>query len=549
MKPMVRLMLAAVAALAPVVVAGVIPAQAAQPATCSPSWPQFSHDDRHSGAASACQGGENITASNASGLAPRWFVPTQGAVTAEPAVVGGTVYVGDSSGTFRAITAASGSMKWSFTSTDQHKTAFGEFPSSPEVVSLPGSSHALVFVGGGGTLYALDSVTGKKVWGTDVDPAQPTSAIEIESSPVVNLATSPPEVIVGSDDNGSPGIQVTGVQAFNAYTGALLWKYEPERDAVVHNLGDDGQGHACGDVWSSPALDSKAGLVVFGTGNCADQSAAIAGHDFATNSGIFALNATTGQRVWSFFEPPNQYDTGQPSESATGDDDFGSSAAIVHNVVLAGGKRTSLVIEASKSGYVYALDEQHGMQIWMDEPSQAGQLSPQLVGAIGGTIGALSIGQAAGKPAAFMTSAIPLPFAGPGLDLGATPPSATPDPSLATNPSRAVSLHAIDLATGAVIWQDALSAPSYAPTTYSGGVVFAPSTTAFGLTAYDANTGAPAWSVPLAAAASGGTSIVGPDVFLGTGTSFSSAGPLQVPPQAFGVWSFGLSRAAPPPTG
>jgi polyvinyl alcohol dehydrogenase (cytochrome) len=493
-----------------------------------------------------CPGADNITAGNASGLAPRWFLPTQGAVTAEPAVVGGTVYVGDSSGSFRAITAANGLVKWSFTSTDQHKAAFGEFPSSPEVASLPGSPHPLAFVGGGGTLYALDSVTGKKVWGTDVDPAQPTSAIEIESSPVVNLSTSPPEVIVGSDDNGSPGIQVTGIQAFNAYTGALLWKYEPERDTVVHSLGDDHQGNACGDVWSSPALDTQAGLVVFGTGNCADQTGAIAAHDFATNSGIFAVNAKTGQRVWSFFEPPNQYDTGQPSDSATGDDDFGSSAAIVHNVALPGGKHAPLVIEASKSGYAYAVDERSGRLVWKDEPSQAGQLSPQLVGAVGGTIGGLSVGQAAGRPAAFMTSAIPLPFAGPGVDLGATPPGATPDTSLANDPRRAVSLHAVDLATGAVIWQDALSAPSYAPTSYSGGVVFAPSTTAFDVAAYDANTGKPLWGAPIAAAASGGTSIVGPDAFLGTGTSFGSAGPLPVPPQAFGVWSFGIAGPAAP---
>ena len=516
------------------------PAVASAPSAspCPASWPEMGHDPLHSAAASGCPGSALGTA-NVATLAPRWFVPTQGAVTAEPAVVNGTVFVGDSGGAFRAIDAATGAVKWSFVSPDRHSTGFGEFASSPAVVRLPGQADSWVFVGGGGTLYALDAATGKVQWSRDVDPAQPTSGIEIESSPVVDLAGPIPEVIVGSDDNGSSGIQVTGVQAFAAATGALRWKYEPERDAVVHQLGDDKQGDACGDVWSSPALDAASGLVVFGTGNCGDQAAALSHHDFATNSGIFALDAATGSRRWSFFEPPNQYDTGQAADSGTGDDDFGSSALIARSVVVSG-HRHDLVVEASKSGFVYALDEHTGAKMWQDELSQAGQLSPQLVGSVGGTIGSIALGQANGVPTLFMTSAVPLPLAGDGIDLGTTPPTVTPDPSLASNPTRAVSLHAVDLATGSVRWQDPISAPSYAPTTYTNGVVLAPSTTAFSVVAYDADSGQPLWAAPSAAADSGGASITGSDIFFGTGTSFGSAGAESVPPQAVGVWSFGL---------
>ncbi|MHB1444149.1 MAG: outer membrane protein assembly factor BamB family protein [Acidimicrobiales bacterium] len=521
------------------------PARASVPAgrSCPASWPEMGHDPLHSADASVCpSAGPIIDQADAATLAPRWFLSTRSAVTAEPAVVDGTVYVGDAAGTFRAVDASTGAVKWSFTSTDRHQTGFGEFVSSPEVIRLPGQKDSWVFVGGGGTLYALDAATGKVVWSRDVDPGQPTSAIEIESSPVVDLATNPPEVIVGSDDNGSPNIQVTGIQAFDAYTGALRWKYEPERNAVVHELGDDHQGDACGDVWSSPALDAPAGMVVFGTGNCGDQTAAIAHHDFAVNSGIFALNAQTGARKWSFFEPPNQYDTGQAADSGTGDDDFGSSALIVHGVAMGKGIRRNLVVEASKSGYVYALDEATGAKVWQDESSQAGQLSPQLVGSVGGTIGSVALGQSRGRPALFMTSAIPLPLAGDGIDTGSTPPAVTPDLSLASDPTRAFSLHAVDLATGAVLWQDPLAAPSYAPVTYSDGVLLAPSTTGFAVGAYNADTGSLLWAAPSGAADSGGAAIVGPDFFLGTGTSFGSAGPTEVPPQAFGLWSYGLAH-------
>jgi polyvinyl alcohol dehydrogenase (cytochrome) len=517
------------------------PALASAPSSsCPASWPQFGHDQLHSAAATSCAGAA-LDSSDVSTLAPRWFVPTQGAVTAEPAVTGGTVYVGDTAGTFRAIDASSGAVRWSFVSTDRHSTGFGEFASSADVVRLPGQRDPWVFVGGGGTLFALDSVTGKVEWSRDVDPAQPTSGIEIESSPVVDLSTSPPEVIVGSDDNGSPHIQVTGIQAFTATTGAQRWKYEPERDTVVHQLGDDKQGDACGDVWSSPAVDPATGLVVFGTGNCSDQVAAVAHHDFATNSGIFAIDAATGVRRWSFFEPPNQYDNGQPADSGTGDDDFGSSALIAHSVALSAHHREDLVVEASKSGYVYAVDEHTGKKVWQDEVSQAGQLSPQLVGSVGGTIGSMALGQAGSVPALFMTSAIPLPLAGDGVDTGPTPPSVTPDPSLASDPTRVVSLHAVNLATGALIWQDPLSAPSYAPVTYSEGVVIAPSTTGFSAGAYDAGSGSPLWVAPSGAADSGGAAVTGGDLYFGTGTSFGSAGGNPVPPQVVGVWSFGVA--------
>lgn len=521
--------------------AGTAPTSSATPA-CPASWPELAHDPLHSAAAPACAtDGPVIDASSVSTLVPRWFVATSGAVTAEPAVIGGTVYVGDSGGTFRAINATTGAVRWSFVSTDKHSDSFGEFASSPDVQRLPKEKGAWVFVGGGGTLYALDATTGQVVWSRDVDPGQPTSGIEIESSPVIDLDTNPPEVVVGSDDNGSNDVQVTGVQAFDAYTGALEWKYEPERNKVVHDLGDDHQGDACGDVWGSPAIDAAAGTVVFGTGNCVDQTAAIAHHDFATNSGIFALNAQTGARRWSFFEPPNQFDTGKPSDEGTGDDDFGSSAVVVHGVSLAGGRREDLVLDASKSGYVYAVDEHTGKAVWQDEVSQAGQLGPQIVGAVGGTIGSIAVGESGATPAVFMTSAIPLPLAGEGIGLDTDPPTVTPDPSVVDDPTRAVSLHAVNLATGAVIWQDPISSPSYAPVSYTDGVIFAPSTTGFSMAAYDAGSGVPLWASPSGAADSGGVAIVGPGVYAGTGTSFGSFGSESVPPQLVGVWGFSLA--------
>lgn len=548
-------------------------ARAVALSACQGAWTMYQHDVAHTGAATCTA----VDPADVASLTPSWFVPTPSPVTDTPAVVDGTVYAGDAGGTFYALDARTGRTRWTFDVTanslydDRHSTGFGLLVSSPAVSWLPGTTDPVVFFGGGGTLYALDAVTGAPRWARDLDPGDPTSAIEIESSPVVDTAVSPPEVIVGDDDNGSPGIDETGIQAFDALTGALLWKYEPALNRVVHSLtGQDGTGEACGDVWSSPALDpgfvdpataaggqrvtatgrrSADGLVVFGTGNCAanpDPAAAAAAGDVLTNASVIAVDAVTGARVWSFTEPPNLYDTGSLQEPGGGDDDFGSSPLIASSVLDAAGH--PLVVEASKDGSVYGLDEDTGALVWQRQDAQPGQLDPASVGSVGGTIGSAALGQADGRPAVFLTSAIPLPFTNDGINtpgsgyevpcLGTTLP-ACPDTTVLGDPSRLVSVHAVDAATGAVLWQSP-SLPTYAAATYAGGVVFAPSTTAMTANAYDAGTGRLLWTMPLGASPASGMAVAGSSVYLGAGLSYLSAAGQPLPPQLDGIWAFTL---------
>jgi outer membrane protein assembly factor BamB len=105
-----------------------------------------------------------------------------------------------------------------------------------------------------------------------------------------------------------------------------------------------------------------------------------------------------------------------------------------------------------------------------------------------------------------------------------------------TNPTLLTSLHAVDLVTGAVVWNEPAQAPSYAPVTVAGGIVFASDTTEFSVKAYDAATGAPVWHVPVAAATSSGVAISGQSIVFGTGTYFDQAP--RTPPQVTGIWCF-----------
>lgn len=579
-----------------------------------------------------------ITPANVTSTSPSWFFPTAGDVTATPAVAGGTVYVGDSTGAFYAINQSTGAKEWEFgTNSPQscfldapnphksgHGGAFGEITSSASVVTVAGLP--TVYVGAAGSVFALDARTGKCLWAQDTDPGSPASGVEVESSPLVDTATSPPEVLIGNDDNGVYGIAVTGLMAFNAETGALLWKYEPERDLTLRpsqfggsdklalSCGDGttnaycdssripglapnqaAYADACGDVWSSPALDmsftdpagdnafqgsgtrpadwypkqitasgkpSKDGLALFGVANCAANptpATAEAHGDYLDNQSVDALDPVTGVRVWNFVEPYNLYDH-DPSEPKGGDDDFAGSpilaevpsASVPSTACPATDGETSLVINGSKDGYGYGLCEATGRTVWGHQIGQPGQLDQASIGSIGGYIAAGSLGADNGRATVFFDSGIPLPFSNDGIfgsgdtNISACPGAVLdklpllpvcPDLSLAAHPSRLLPLTAVDAATGAVDWK-AASVPTYAATSYTNGVVFAPQSLAFSVLAYNADTGAPVWAFPLGAAPSSAAAIAGSGVYLGAGTSFGAINGQQVPPQATGVWGF-----------
>jgi outer membrane protein assembly factor BamB len=613
---------------------------------CAAAWSMYQQDAAHTG--SGCS---TLTTLSAATLHPAWFTSTAGAVTAEPVVADDTVFVGDSTGIFHAVNQSTGATRWTFATTalhscfldkanpsmDLHGGGFGAITSSAAVLAGP---HPTLYFGGGATLYALDAVTGTCEWAQDLDPDSPTTDLELESSPVIDTSVSPPEVIVGDDDNSGAGRQVTGLFAFNATTGALLWRYEPERDVTLYPSEFDGSdaltlscgdgsansyctpanvpgiglnaskwADACGDVWSSPILDpsfidpagdntyqslgsqagtdpvwrpkritatgrpARDGLVMMGTGNCGANptpATTYAHDDYAHGEGEFALDPVTGVRVWNWFEPLNLYNTDSPTEAGGGDDDFGSSP-ILATIPDADFKHpdpcpsfwgsTTLVIQGGKSGYAYGICERTGTEVWGVHSAQAGQLSPNLVGSVGGFIGSASLGVSSGRPTAFFDSAIPLPFAGDGvIETGTTKaepatgtgtggagcPTVTinlpelsvcPDTTLPTDPARLLTVQALDAATGRIVWRSP-AGPSYAATTYANGVVFAASTTTFSLVAYDADNGLPLWHFPLGAAAASGAAIVGQNVIVGSGLSEREVNSTTIPPGANGIWCF-----------
>jgi PQQ-like domain/TIR domain len=124
----------------------------------------------------------------------RWAYTTGDQVGSDPAVAGGTVYIGSSDDKVYALDAATGHLRWAHT-----------------IGSVPGFGLAVaggtVYIGSlDHKVYALDAATGHLRWAY-------TTGDAVFSSPAVTGGT----VYVGSDDHK--------VYALDAATGHLRWAY------------------------------------------------------------------------------------------------------------------------------------------------------------------------------------------------------------------------------------------------------------------------------------------------------------------------------------
>jgi polyvinyl alcohol dehydrogenase (cytochrome) len=485
-------------------------------------WATFGHDAGRSFAApDTCT---TVNALSVHTLLPRWHVNTSSPVTAQPAVVGGTVYVGTAGGTFYAVDGASGAVKWTYQVGDGSTNDYGKIVSSAAVATVDGKR--VVMFGGGATLYVLDASDGpvpnRLLAAACVDPNRtrnpdstkpcgPTSnTTEIESSPVViPFGKGATRVLVGMDFNETSNVGEAGLLAFNLQGGkggwhlTPLWKYDPETRQTYTSdpiyFGGSSSGHACGDVWSSAAVTGN--VAVFGVGNC----------DFANigtppvTESVAAVAVDSGALLWS-------YQPRDPVPASQLDLDFGATPNVLPN---------GNVGEGGKDGVYYSF-----------KPAQSSVLSPTpswtshvaTASNIGGMIGSTAVGKANGKPAIFASTAIPFHTGQPDVSFQEN----------LQNPGHAMGLHAIDAATGQKLW-DAPAAPAYGAAIYSNGVVFVPDTFSFSMQAYDANTGVPLWAFPLGEAPASPPAVVANSIYFGSGVTEAGLPALG---SIGGIWGF-----------
>jgi polyvinyl alcohol dehydrogenase (cytochrome) len=383
-----------------------------------------------------------INATTVTRLRRRWFFNAGDVMTATPAVVAGTAYVGDWAGTFYALRLSDGRPRWTFRTKPHPDVYAGQIVSSAAVADVGGER--IVYFGGGKTVYALRAADGSLRWRHELE-GDPT---EVETSPAVVRG----KVIVGFDvhnsDDGSP----SGLVALDAASGKEEWTFRTTPAG--------GTGPGCGDVWGSPSVDLRLGLVFADTGNCTTSPTGYGRYSEA----IFAVDLDTGRPRWSY----------RPHEPNRDDLDFAGAP----NLFDAGGR--ALVGAGNKDGTYYAVDRRTGDPVWQAKATDPGLPHPGGNFSTGGFIG----------PTAYAD----------GVIVGGTAVGPAPY------------LHAIDAASGRITWQNPEPNATYAPAAEANGVVFIGGTTDFTLRAFELQTGRKLWSEELKGGVAGGAVVVGDSV-------------------------------------
>lgn len=233
-----------------------------------------------------------------------WTVRTRAKVLSSPVVADGTVYIGSTDHTLRALDLHSGREKWSF------KTG-GAVASSPAI-----AAGCVIFSSLDGQVRAVEAATGKLVWSFQTEGERRFTAPGLHGLlPRTEVMPDPFDVFLSSAAVVG-GIAYVGsgdghIYALDVRTGAQRWKVKA--GAVVH---------------ASPAV--AGGKVYVG--------------DFGGT--FYALDAATGTLTWTFqtgLDPDTHNQQG-----------IASSAAVAEGRVFFG----------CRDGHFYALDAATGALVW-----------------------------------------------------------------------------------------------------------------------------------------------------------------------------------------
>jgi outer membrane protein assembly factor BamB len=278
----------------------------------------------------------------------------------------------------------------------------------------------------------------------------------------------------------------------------LAWKHDPETDRTYTGPGvltaGSGTGQGCGDVWSSPAVDPGANVVVFGVANC-DHVAAAHAAGLHWSEAMVAVRADTGKLLWRFAPAAMQPTRAAQDQAASADLDFGASPQIF---TLADGHR--VVGEGQKSAVYWVRDLHTGNPVWSTLAGTPGNLSEGF--AVGGFIGTTAVQRDSAGRAQRVLGGTAIPF-----------------PKSADDVRSAVwAVRGISAKTGAIDWTFSLGGPTYAATSVVNGVAFVPETVPSDLVALDAANGLPLWVAPVIGPPASTAVVAGDSVYLGTGT-------------------------------
>ncbi len=281
-----------------------------------------------------------ISQANVTSLAPAWTfrltgqaaigVRPYGALTANPIVENGVVYLQDLDSDVFALALATGKLDWEYQCNQPEKSG----PGPNGVAVADGKVYGLTPT----AAFALNAATGQPEWVNSdlLNKGQGTFGIQPQ--------VAGGRVYLASQYGSGPGGGV--LLALNASSGAVLWRFNT---VVGPEPGVQSLGLGAGGAWETP-LVSDDESVTYGIGNPYQSAAAAIAHpavDLYTDS-VVNLDAATGKLRWYYQGVPNDFK----------DYDMQASPISAH----VGG--ASVVLGSGKMGYVYEMNARTGKLMW-----------------------------------------------------------------------------------------------------------------------------------------------------------------------------------------
>ena len=519
-------------------------------------WPMYGLDYTHQRHSTLKQ----IHHNNVKNLQPAWNVQTgvKASFQATPLVVDRVMYVSLPFNHVLALDAVTGKEIWRYQHQRKKDYRMCCGPANRGVAVSDGK----VFMGTvDARLVALDAKTGRKIWDIEVADAASASAENIQTlqegdklknssiagQSGIGIAMAPivyqGKVLVGitgvgyglhldSEREGAPLGAVVGfagsygragfLAAFDAATGKRIWQFDTvapkawegafrtatpdgvplnrDVDSEKKNLHKypDAAKFGGGSAWTTPAIDTKRGLLYFGTGNPSPQmdDTSRPGDNLYTIS-LVCLDIHTGKIRWHYQQVPHDlwgYDVASPP--------------ILFDYEI-DGKKIAAVGQASKVGWYYVHDRVTGRLLKKSDafilqtnlfarPSPEGVvITPGAVGGVNWTPTALNsktltaFVPAIHWPVKYSKKTIPAKDGKPALDYSTL--------ELLMDEPRWGVLSAINLRTGEMRWQVKTSEPLV------GGLLSTASDLIFmgegngAFNAFDATNGQRLWSTQLPA--------------------------------------------------
>ncbi len=305
------------------------------------------------------------------GLKLKWAYAFEGDISAyaQPAVIGGQVFVGSASGAVQALRADTGCLEWVYQAAAPVRTAISVAPL--------GKRHAVIFGDQTGAVYAVAAESGELLWKKKVEEHE---AALLTGAPTVfdGIAYVP---VASWEETRSLNPQYPcctfrgSVVALRIRDGFQIWKTytiaETPRELGKTSVGTPRLGPSGAGVWGAPTVDAARKLLYVATGDNYSPPAT------SGSDSVMALELASGRVAWSrqitandAFNSACVSGVNGPNcpEGSGPDFDFGSSVILAKTP-----SRRDLLLAGQKSGMIYALDpERKGELVWQTRVGKGG---------------------------------------------------------------------------------------------------------------------------------------------------------------------------------